>query len=88
MDEQISSVFQRLEEKSRNPLEGIFYDGQIFDAHTFVCDLIRGAKQRIILINIETNAHDRFLIIDDKVYHIGASIKDLGKTGGTALSHI
>ncbi len=109
------------------PVEGIFYDGQIFDAYKFANDLIRSAKQRIILIDnyiddsvlqmldkrqqnvsatiytkdISTqlqldvqrhnaqyapiaihqfvNSHDRFFIIDDTVYHIGASIKDLGK---------
>ncbi|MBO4372159.1 MAG: virulence RhuM family protein [Bacteroidales bacterium] len=109
------------------PVEGIFYDGQIFDAYKFVNDLIRSAKQRIVLIdnyvddsvlqmldkrqrnvsasiytkdfsaqlqldlqrhnaqyapitiNQFTNSHDRFLIIDDTVYHIGASLKDLGK---------
>ena len=48
------------------PVEGIFYDGQIFDAYRFVNDLIRRAKSRIVLI-------------DDEVYHIGASLKDLGK---------
>jgi hypothetical protein len=109
------------------PVEGIFYDGQIFDAYRFVNDLIRKAKQRIILIDnyvdetvltqldkradgvtatiytqhvsqqlqldidrhnaqyppiiVEhfNRAHDRFLLIDDEVYHIGASLKDLGK---------
>lgn len=109
------------------PVEGIFYDGQIFDAYKFANDLIRSAKQRIILIdnyiddtvlqmldkrlpNISAtiytktitpqlqldlqrhnaqyapisiqqfaNAHDRFLLIDNTVYHIGASLKDLGK---------
>ena len=109
------------------PVEGIFYDGQIFDAYTFVSDLIRGAKRRIVLfdnyvddtvltlldkradgvaaqiytrsitqqlaldlqrhneqyqpiaIDEFQNAHDRFLCIDDTVYHIGASLKDLGK---------
>ena len=109
------------------PVEGIFYDGQIFDAYKFANDLIRNAKQRIVLIdnyvddsvlqmldkrqqnvsatiytkdfsaqlqldlqrhnaqyapitiNQFTNSHDRFLIIDDTVYHIGASLKDLGK---------
>ena len=109
------------------PIEGVFYDGQIFDAHTFVSDLVRSAKSRIILFDnyvddtvltlldkrangvsaqIYTrsitqqlaldlqrhnaqyqpiaidefhNAHDRFLCIDDTVYHIGASLKDLGK---------
>ena len=109
------------------PLQGIFYDGQIFDAYTFVSDLIRSAKSRIILfdnyvddtvltlldkradgvsaqiytrtitqqlaldlqrhnaqyrpiaIDAFPNAHDRFLCLDDTVYHIGASLKDLGK---------
>lgn len=109
------------------PVEGIFFDGQIFDAHTFVSDLIRSAKRRIVLFDnyiddteltlldkrkktveaeiytktisqqltldiAKHNAqyrpitvmpfdriHDRFLCIDDSVYHIGASMKDLGK---------
>jgi len=109
------------------PVEGIFYDGQIFDAYVFVADLIRSARNRIVLIDnyidesvlmilskraaavkaeirtghlsrqlkldiqkhnsqypsinlIQThNIHDRFLIVDDDVYHIGASLKDLGK---------
>ena len=109
------------------PVEGIFYDGQIFDAYTFVNDRIREAKTRIVLIDnyiddrvltmldkrndgvkatIYTKnftkqlsldiaqhnkqfapidvepfnlSHDRFMIIDDVVYHIGASLKDLGK---------
>jgi hypothetical protein len=109
------------------PIEGIFYDGQIFDAYAFVADLIKSAKTSIVLIDnyvdesvllllskrkkdvnatiytayisdqlnldlkkhnaqyptIEikqfTKSHDRFLIIDDVVYHIGASLKDLGK---------
>lgn len=109
------------------PVEGIFYDGQIFDAYTFVNDRIREAKTRIVLIDnyvddsvlkmldkrakgvsakiytkyftpqlsldfdkhnaqyepIEVEqfdrSHDRFLCIDETVYHIGASLKDLGK---------
>lgn len=109
------------------PMEGVFYDGQIFDAYTFVSDLIRSAKRRIVLfdnyvddtvltlldkradgvdaqiytrsitqqlaldqqrhnaqyqpvaIDEFQNAHDRFLCIDDTVYHVGASLKDLGK---------
>ena len=110
------------------PVEGIFFNGQIFDAYSLISDLIRKAKKEIILIdnyiddsvlkmldkreedvsviiytshiseklqldlakhnsqyspiNIKTfkKFHDRFLIIDDDVYHIGASIKDLGKS--------
>lgn len=110
------------------PVEGIFYDGQIFDAYKFATDLIKSAKKSLVLIdnyvdesvllmlskrnpgvsatvytqritpqlqldldkhndqyppiNMRTyrNGHDRFLIIDDReVYHIGASLKDLGK---------
>lgn len=110
------------------PVEGIFYDGQLFDAYKFAADLIRSAKKSLILIDnyiddtvltlftkripgvkaiIYTNliskqlsldlqrhnaqydpidirvfkqSHDRFLIIDEKeLYHIGASLKDLGK---------
>lgn len=109
------------------PVEGIFYDGQVFDAYQFVSDLVRKAQHSITLIDnyvddtvlslldkradnvkatiytqhinqqlqldikkhnaqypaIEVKqfckAHDRFLLIDDEVYHIGASIKDLGK---------
>lgn len=109
------------------PVEGIFYDGQVFDAFKFVCDLIRTARRRIVLIdnyvddsvltlldkrdaNVSASiltksishtlqldlerhnaqypavevqqfsrSHDRFLCIDDTVYHIGASLKDLGK---------
>ena len=87
------------------PVEGVFYDGQIFDAYKFVSDLIRTAKgvsatictQRLsrqlqldlvkydaqyppIELRVCKNIHDRFLIIDNaEVYHIGASLKDLGK---------
>lgn len=113
--------------KAIPPKEGIFLDGQIFDAYVLMNDLIRSAQKRIVLIdnyvddtilpqlnkrkeNVEVTiittkknkgiaqdikkynaqyppiylrqferAHDRFLIIDDTVYHIGASLKDLGK---------
>ncbi len=109
------------------PVEGIFFEGQIFDAYAFASDLVKAARQRIVLIdnyvdestlmllskrNPEVEAtiftaridkalqldiqhhnaeyppvtvkeyrqsHDRFLIIDADVYHIGASLKDLGK---------
>jgi hypothetical protein len=71
--EQLSSKFDILESKQLKPTQGIFYDGQIFDAYSFISDIIREAKEKIILI-------DRFIIIDDKkIYHIGASLKDLGK---------
>lgn len=109
------------------PKEGILFDGQIFDAYVFVCDLIESAKNRIVLIDNDADysslqqldkrssgvsatiytsdknekisndikrhnlqypsidlkfylkVHDRFLIIDDTIYLIGASLKDLGK---------
>ena len=110
------------------PSEGVFHNGQIFDAYKFATDLIKSAKRSLVLIDnyvdesvllmlskreagvsakiytadiskqlsldltkhnkqyppIEvfkhTTAHDRFLIIDDaEIYHIGASLKDLGK---------
>ena len=120
-------VFRRLDDNSEKPEKGIFYDGQIFDAYTFINERIREAKKRIVLIDnyvddsvltmldkrtkgvdavvytknisrqlsldfekhnaqyspIEVKqferAHDRFLCIDDTVYLIGASLKDLGK---------
>lgn len=126
-DERFEQLFSALEDKSIKPKQGIFYDGQVFDAYNFVCDRVRSAKQRIILIDnyvdesvltllskrkkqvsaqiltksiskqlkldiekfnqqypaidvqIFQLAHDRFLIIDDDIYHIGASLKDLGK---------
>ncbi|MCR5464397.1 MAG: virulence RhuM family protein [Bacteroidales bacterium] len=109
------------------PVEGIFFEGQIFDAYVFMANLIKRAEHRIILIDnyvdesvlaildkrsqgvkatIYTSVisevlrldvqrhdlqypsmeiksirgvHDRFLIVDHEVYHIGASLKDLGK---------
>ena len=109
------------------PVEGIFCDGQIFDAYVFISGLIKSATQRLILIDnyidegvllmlskrsagvpaeirtrnpsntllldiekhnkqyspidirVCNNIHDRFLIVDNSIYHIGASIKDLGK---------
>ena len=77
------------------PTEGIFYNGQIFDAYKFVADIIKSANitKQLKLdikqfntqyprIEIKTfkQSHDRFLIIDNEtVYHIGASLKDLGK---------
>ena len=112
---------------SLKPKEGVFFNGQIFDAYALVADLIRKANTRIVIIDnyIDdsvlvqlskrqpgvavdiydgqiskqlrqdvdkhneqypgvtlhkySKAHDRFLIIDEEVYHIGASLKDLGK---------
>lgn len=109
------------------PVEGVFYNGQIFDAYVFAADLIKSAKKSITLVDnyidesvllmlskrkakvratiitrsdskvsqldiekhnaqyspVEVKAfdtiHDRFLIIGNDIYHIGASLKDLGK---------
>lgn len=126
MDQRIDKVFERLDANTQ-PQQGIFFDGQVFDAYQFVSDLVRKAKKSIVLVDnyvddtvltwldkradgvsasiytqhishqlqldlarhnsqyatIEVQnfnkAHDRFLLVDDEVYHIGASIKDLGK---------
>ncbi len=127
-DTKLEKVFKAIESKQIKPKQGIFYNGQIFDAFVFVSKLIKRANNSIILIdnyidestlvllskrkkNCEAiiytqkvtkklfldlqkhneqypsitikefkDSHDRFLIIDNKeIYHIGASIKDLGK---------
>ena len=126
-EQKINDIMNLLEHKSNIPIEGIFYDGQIFDAYVFATDLIRSARTRLVLIDnyvdesvllmlskrsdgvsaeIRTgrlpqqfqldlekhnsqyapisivqsrNIHDRFLIVDDTVFHLGASLKDLGK---------
>ncbi len=126
-DQQVQQILKRLDDKSDTPSQGIFFDGQFFDAYTFVSDLIRSAKKSIVLfdnyvddtvltmldkrkskvsatiytksitkqfsldiakhnaqyqpIDVKTfdKVHDRFLCIDNTVYHIGASLKDLGK---------
>ncbi len=126
-DENFNKVFNAIENKNLNPTQGIFHNGQIFDAYIFINDLLKSAKQDIVLIdnyiddtvltlfskyknlkftivtkNISNQSkldiekynlqyknltiktsnkyHDRFLLIDHKkAYHIGASLKDLGK---------
>ncbi len=65
-DPKIEKVLTALESKQLQPKQGIFFDGQIFDAHNFVSDLVRSAEKSIVLI-------DNF--VDD----IGASLKDLGR---------
>lgn len=120
-------VFDKLEQSDKTIEQGIFYDGQIFDAYVFIADLIRQAKKKIVLIDNYVNetvltlldkrgpsvkatiytarmteelkldvekhneqyapieiqlfrhSHDRFLCIDEDVYLIGASMKDLGR---------
>ena len=109
------------------PVEGVFHNNQVFDAHILMSELVKQAKVRIIIIDnyvddsvltllskrktgliaeiytykkseqftldidkhnlqypsvtvhVNKTCHDRFMIVDDKVYHIGASIKDLGQ---------
>ncbi|SHK26128.1 ORF6N domain-containing protein [Epilithonimonas mollis] len=127
-DQKFEEIFKALESDKLHSEKGIFYNGQVFDAYTFVSDIIRSADKSIILldnytddtvltllgkrkdnvtakiytknisnqlrldlqrynsqyppieIEIFSDAHDRFLIIDQtQLYHIGASLKDLGK---------
>ena len=123
----VDAVFDSMKGGSSLPVQGIFFDGQVYDAYVFVAELVRKATRRIVLIDnyiddtvltmlsrredgVEaviytgkvskqlqldidkhnaqyppitvrtfSKAHDRFLIIDQTVYLIGASIKDLGK---------
>ena len=130
LEQRVSKTEEKIDffvRTSLPPQQGIFFDGQVFDAYQFVSDLIRKAQKAIVLIDnfiddtvltildkrsegvsatiytqrisqqlqldldkhnaqyalisvVQFNkAHDRFLLIDDEVYHIGASIKDLGK---------
>ncbi len=126
-ENKIDQVFSILERNDNAPKQGIFFEGQIYDAYNFASELICSAKKSIVLIDnyvdnavltmldkrsayvsahivtsrinhtlqldlerhnaqyppitisCYTKAHDRFLFIDENVYHIGASIKDLGK---------
>ncbi|HRZ79342.1 MAG TPA: ORF6N domain-containing protein [bacterium] len=127
-DPKIEKILSALENKQLQPKQGIFFNGQIFDAHNFVSDLVRSAERSIVLIdnfvddtvltlfakrksgvtlkiltkNVTKQllldmkkfneqfpvaeiqefdlSHDRFMIIDGSaVYHIGASLKNLGK---------
>ena len=63
-DHKIEQVFEKLDEKSINPTQGVFFDGQIYDAYEFVCDLIKSAKVRIILI--DNYVDDTVLTMMDK----------------------
>lgn len=127
-DKNFEKIFAALESNSKPKKEGIFFQGQIFDAYVFFQNIIQKSKKEVILIdgyvdlsvleqfskkksgvqvtiytdsktkisaldiqkfnsqypqlnlNYTSKMHDRFLIIDNKtVYHIGASLKDLGK---------
>lgn len=50
-DQKFDRIFNALEDKSVKPKQGIFYDGQIFDAYVFVADLIKSAEKSILLID-------------------------------------
>ncbi|MDD4877834.1 MAG: ORF6N domain-containing protein [Candidatus Nanoarchaeia archaeon] len=127
-DKKFEEVFDAIQSKDIKPEKGIFFEGQVFDAYSFVSDIIRSAKKSIALIDnyvddsvltllskrnnnvraviltksiskqlmldlekhnsqypfVEARefrqSHDRFIIIDShQVYHLGASLKDLGK---------
>lgn len=65
-DNNFEKVFQALEDRTITPKQGVFYDGQIFDAYTFASDLIRSAKKSIILI-------DNY--IDDSVFKLFTKTK-------------
>ncbi len=126
-DKNFNILFKALEDKNNIPVQNIFFDGQIYDSYSFVNDLLKLAKEEVILIDnyiddtvftlfskypninftiytstiskqlkldfekyskqyknisLKTfkSSHDRFLIIDKKeIYHLGASLKDLGK---------
>ncbi len=124
-DENFEKIFDALEPK-KVETQKIFFDGEIYDAYSFIIDLIKSSNERIIIIDnyIDKNIldmltykknnvdvtiatskvnlnkldinkfnqeypnliikeintfHDRFIIIDDTLYHLGASIKDLGR---------
>lgn len=71
------TVLKRLDKRSSN-VEASIYTKQISDI--LQIDINRhNAQYAHVDVRIATNAHDRFMIIDDNVFHIGASIKDLGK---------
>jgi hypothetical protein len=126
LENDVSFIKSQIKNNTLDLKQGIFYDGQIFEAYAFVSELIKSAKNSITLfdnyvdesvltllsknqtaaITIYTKtitkqlrldvekfnsqyspielkkfdlSHDRFLLIDDEIYHIGASLKDLGK---------
>jgi len=127
-DQKFEQIFKALERTDAIPIQGVFFDGQVFDAYELASKIIRTAQKSIVLIDNYTDestlthlakkkkdvkvlllsknvakqltldvqkaneqyggfelktftqSHDRFLIIDKKeVYHMGASLKDLGK---------
>ena len=127
IDHKLEEVFRKLDDEHIIKRQGVFFDGQVFDAYKLTCQMIKNAKTHIILfdnyidetvltlldkretgvtariftktvnpqlrldikrhnaqyppieIRVFDRAHDRFLCIDEDVYHLGASVKDLGK---------
>ena len=124
-DEKINQLFNALQTKKQQ-IQGIFHNGQIYDAYAFINELFKQAKKEVILVDnycddsvltlfskykdlkytiitkniskqfkldiekynsqynnlnirISNKFHDRFLIFDNEAYHLGASLKDLGK---------
>ncbi|NCO12012.1 MAG: DNA-binding protein [Candidatus Pacebacteria bacterium CG_4_10_14_3_um_filter_34_15] len=124
----LDKVFELIESREIKPKKGIFFDGQVFDAYVFISNLVKQAKNSVVLVDnyidesiltlfskraknctvtiytnslsrqlkldlekhnaqyppieikVFRNSHDHFLILDNKeVFHIGASLKDLGK---------
>ena len=129
-DNKLNQVLSKLDDGTASKIKGIFYEGEVFSARAFIEDLIKSAKQSVIIVDAYIDAsilelltvrndgvtasvytesitpalqcawqlynrqypadqitlqrysskfHDRFIIIDDTVYHVGASLKDLGK---------
>jgi hypothetical protein len=86
LEQRVSQTEEKIDffvRTSLPPVEGVVYEGQIFDAinsRQLQQDVESHNRQYFpIEMEVCTNIHDRFLIIDDTVYHIGASLKDLGK---------
>ncbi len=126
-DDNFNKIFEAMEKKELMPSQGIFFEGQVFDAFLFVSNIIKKAKKRLVLFDnyvdestlklfsdkydgvsvkiytkhvsdkllmgvkkfneqhggleifVFSKSHDRFLIVDDDLFHFGASLKDLGK---------
>ena len=62
-DKRIDEVFRRLDEGNAKPKQGVFYNGQVYDAYTFVSDLIKSAKKRIVLIPDFVNAPPKLKLV-------------------------
>lgn len=80
-DNKINQILDKMEERSPKLLpEQIFQTGCVWDAWAYVSDLVKHNVQypAIDFIQLPHRNHDRFLIIDDKVYFMGASLKDMG----------